>query len=178
MKILINLKVQNVSDIITNSSSEMFVIRNNMGPAKMVKELIESFAEKHYYWKNEEELDDLPDYYKLPWKEMIKYDGSGGMGGEIEIVEYDLHDDYEKECKYNGYMSIEEYINRYYPGISEKDFDKFIYVDIDRERYATMDFLMKTFDCYCLDIRMSWMLYDEKTKRVIGIDENFKQREL
>lgn len=70
----IGIDLQSVSDIITNSSSEVFTVKAEM-PISELKRLITEIADKNYFKGSWEEWEKLPD------EEMNKYDSSSGMGG-------------------------------------------------------------------------------------------------
>ena len=70
----IGIDLQSVSDIITNSSSEVFTVKAEM-PISELKQLITEIADKNYFKGSWEEWEKLPD------EEMNKYDSSSGMGG-------------------------------------------------------------------------------------------------
>lgn len=78
----LGIKLQSVSDIITNSSSEVFVVKATT-PVNDLVNLIEQVANKNYFdgdWNEWEKLSD---------EEKAKYDSSSGMGGDLEIMTFD-----------------------------------------------------------------------------------------
>lgn len=83
----LSIKVQSISDVITNSSSEIFSIRTDM-PKKELQSLIEKVHSQFKYngsWENWVEMSD---------EEKEKYDISSGMGGILEVKTFD---DYYQE---------------------------------------------------------------------------------
>lgn len=88
MKLII--AIQSASDIITNSSSEVFLCQNNTDMS--IQELKNFLYE---YNRANQFTGDWETWQKMTQKERDKYDRSGGMGGFLEICSYDeLDDDY------------------------------------------------------------------------------------
>ena len=93
------IQIQSVSDIITNSSSEMFLCQNN---TTMSMQELKDFL--YEYNRSNQFTGDWETWQKMSQEERNKYDTSGGMGGFLEICSYDeLDDDYWlkkliKEC--------------------------------------------------------------------------------
>ena len=88
MKLII--AIQSASDIITNSSSEVFLCQNNT--TMSIQELKDFLYE---YNMSNQFMGDWETWRKMSQEERNKYDTSGGMGGLLEICSYDeLDDDY------------------------------------------------------------------------------------
>ena len=94
----LGIKLQSVSDIITNSSSEVFVVKATT-PVNDLVNLIEQVANKNYF------DGDWDEWEKLSDEERAKYDSSSGMGGELEIKTFD---DYYNEDKNLSLIHISE----------------------------------------------------------------------
>ena len=91
MQLVIDIKIQSFSDIITNSSSEIFSIRT-----KNTKDEIESListVHKGFSYKG-----DWNDYYNLEKEERAKYDHFSGDGGRIDVKNFD--DRYKEFLEY------------------------------------------------------------------------------
>lgn len=91
MQLVIDIKIQSFSDIITNSSSEIFSIRT-----KNTKDEIEaliSTIHKGFLYKG-----DWNDYYNLEKEERAKYDHFSGDGGRIDVKNFD--DRYKEFLEY------------------------------------------------------------------------------
>lgn len=91
MQLVICIKIQSFSDIITNSSSEIFSIRT-----KNTKDEIEtliSTIHKGFLYKG-----DWNDYYNLEKEERAKYDHFSGDGGRIDVKNFD--DRYKEFLEY------------------------------------------------------------------------------
>ena len=91
MQLVIGIKIQSFSDIITNSSSEIFSIRT-----KNTKDEIEaliSTIHKGFLYKG-----DWNDYYNLEKEERAKYDHFSGDGGRIDVKNFD--DRYKEFLEY------------------------------------------------------------------------------
>ena len=88
MKLII--AIQSASDIITNSSSEVFLCQNS---TTMSMQELKDFL--YEYNRSNQFTGDWETWQKMPQEERNKYDTSGGMGGFLEICSYDeLDDDY------------------------------------------------------------------------------------
>ena len=88
MKFLI--QIQSASDIITNSSSEVFLCQNN---TTMSMQELKDFL--YEYNRSNQFTGSWETWQKMSTEERDKYDTSGGMGGFLEICSYDeLDDDY------------------------------------------------------------------------------------
>ena len=84
------IQIQSVSDIITNSSSEVFLCQNDT--TMSMQELTDFLYE---YNRSNQFTGDWETWQKMSQEERNKYDTSGGMGGFLEICSYDeLDDDY------------------------------------------------------------------------------------
>lgn len=89
---IIDIKIQSVSDIITNSSSEVFLCQNNTNMAmNELVEFIYEYNRQHQYdgpWE---------DFRHMTREELEKYDTGGGMGGFLEVITMDnAEDDWQK----------------------------------------------------------------------------------
>jgi hypothetical protein len=88
MKLLI--KIQSASDIITNSSSEVFLCQNN---TTMSLQELKYFL--YEYNKSNQFKGSWETWQKMSQEERNKYDTSGGMGGFLEVCTYeDLEEGY------------------------------------------------------------------------------------
>lgn len=83
----ISIRVQSSSDIITNSSSEVFTIYSDKSKSQLLK-LLEQMHDQFDYNGSWE------DWNRLSPEEKAKYDHLTGMGGWIEIKTFD---DYYQE---------------------------------------------------------------------------------
>ena len=91
MQLVIGIKIQSFSDIITNSSSEIFSIRTK-NTKDEIKSLI-STIHKGFLYKG-----DWNDYYNLEKEERAKYDHFSGDGGRIDVKNFD--DRYKEFLEY------------------------------------------------------------------------------
>ena len=88
MKLII--AIQSASDIITNSSSEVFLCQNNT--TMSLQELKEFLYE---YNRSNQFTGSWDTWQKMSQEERDKYDRSGGMGGFLDVCLYEeLDDDY------------------------------------------------------------------------------------
>lgn len=140
--------LQSISDIITNSSSEIFTIKNVENVSEL-KKLIEEIGESNWFKGSWEEWD------KLSWEEQSKYDTGSGMGGELKIQTWEeLYNMYKEHVPEN-----KRYL--YTPEIWSLNFDEpleelknQIWIDIDHSRIATIKWIFENLfvgaaDCLC-----------------------------
>lgn len=85
-------KIQSVSDLITNSSSELFVVTSQSMPAVALAELLQAIGSRDYF------SGDWESWNSLSEEEKKMYDSSSGMGGEFSIMTFDQM--YENAKKY------------------------------------------------------------------------------
>ncbi len=157
----IGIDLQSVSDIITNSSSEVFTVKAEM-PISELKQLITEIADKNYFKGSWEEWEKLPD------EEMNKYDSSSGMGGELEIQTFDdLYTRYKfdkiPENK-REFFTKEIYSLMFKESIEE--LEKRLWIDIDEARRGTIQWIINNLNVigctgYCR--------IDPETKRVVEL---------
>lgn len=138
------IAVQSVSDLITNSSSEVFLVKTNT-PEETKKMLLE-IGKGHEFHGGWEEWE------KLPEEEKAKYDDGSGMGMEFTVETwketYERHKSYIPENKQDLYTpevwsisykeSLDELKNR-------------LVIDIDWERKATIDWIIQNLFVYGID---------------------------
>ncbi len=111
------IKIQSFSDIITNSSSEIFIFKSDINIDE-IRTMLNTHYDKHFVL--------------YPADDDFTCNTCGGMGGIHEITEIDKNDKNE----YIEYELSENYVNT----------DKHIYkVHIDRNSYATIDWLLDMF---------------------------------
>ena len=129
-KILI--KIQSVSDVITNSSSEVFLCKNN---TEMTSEQLKEFI---YEYNRSNQYDgDWETWQKMSQEERNKYDHGGGMGGLLDICTYnDLED---------GYW-LKDHIK------SLGDVDKYLIVDTDWCHNATIKWITENLNAVNTDL--------------------------
>lgn len=135
------IAIQSVSDLITNSSSEIFIVKSDS--PEEVKELIMNIAEQHEW------LEDWEDYDKPSEEEKSKYDSSSGMGGEIDIETwketYERHKSYIPENKRRLYTP-EVWSIEYKESLN--DLKKRLVIDIDWSRKATINWILENLFVY------------------------------
>lgn len=166
----LGIKLQSVSDIITNSSSEVFVVKATT-PVNDLVNLIEQVANKNYFdgdWNEWEKLSD---------EERAKYDSSSGMGGDLEIMTFDDYynqhvDEYIPENK-RELFTKEVYSLQFKESLEE--LEKFVWVDIDHSRRATINWLLNNLEVVTCD---SYCRIDPETKRVIEVVSYSEWKEL
>lgn len=93
MKLIFN--IQSFSDIITNSSSELFVIETNT-PVDELLNIIENIHEQFKF------KGDFEEWVKLPSCERSKYDINSGEGGLLTINKSKYGVEIEIDKGFNG----------------------------------------------------------------------------
>lgn len=142
------IRISNISDVITNSSSEVFVVKTNR-PNTDLKELITKHHQEHY-WYGVHDLDDVPSGLKhILTDELIELireesNSGSGMGGECSV--YDWRDGFERYKKYNHLtkLTVEEWAEKLNKPLEE--LQSIVVVDIDWECRATINMLERDFN--------------------------------
>lgn len=130
MKFLI--QIQSVSDIITNSSSEVFLCQNN---TTMSMQELKDFL--YEYNRSNQFTGSWETWQKMSPEERNKYNTSGGMCGFLEICSYDeLDDDYW----------LKKLINEHYDNP-----EQYLVVDTDWWNYATIAWIIENLNAVYAD---------------------------
>lgn len=147
MRLLVNINVKSISNAITNSSSEVFLVKSKR-PAEEIKELILACSEMIY---NSDEIIDIkflsPKIKRIVREDKIelsntKNDEDSGMGGEINV--YDFSDACRVYKEFYHKDISEELKKR---GLTEEELNHYVLVDIDWARNKTIEFLVSNFEC-------------------------------
>lgn len=124
------IKIQSISDIITNSSSEEFLCQNNRDiTLEQLVNFIKVYHKSHS--SNFDGYKDLPDEVKA------KYNQISGTGGFINIITY--ADTETEEYKYYKYEFSEL-----------EDPENYIIVDLDWNSNATINWLVENLNAKCI----------------------------
>lgn len=125
------IKIQSASDIITNSSSEVFLCQNNTEMTiDQLKDFIFEYNRSHQFEGSWE------DRQALTKEEQQQFDFGGGMGGFLEVWSYE-------DCKRENTM---EY---YFKGLDNPD--NYILVDTDWCHNATINWICEHLNAECVD---------------------------
>jgi hypothetical protein len=122
------IKLQSTSDIITNSSSEVFLCYNQTDFT--IKELIDFIELFH----REHQLTDWDAFRKLSKEEQAHYDHSSGCGGDFSIYTYEESKGTWVEYEFEGL----------------KDPENYIVVDTDWCHRATINWLIDNLNAKCI----------------------------
>lgn len=125
------VRIQSTSDVITNSSSEVFLCQNTTNlTLEQLKNFIEVYHATHDYKGSWE------DWQKMTPEQRRNYDTGSGMGGFFEVTFFkDLpEDDWYRQC----WMEVE---NK----------DNCLLVDTDWSHCATIDWLKENLNAICFD---------------------------
>lgn len=144
---MIKIKVQSISDLITNSSSEVFKVKSDLD-IDTIKGIIET-GEKNYG----------------------ALDHCSGMGGDISIENWEYM--YQEWLKWEVPENKRQY---YTPEIwslhyneSLDDLKSSVWIDIDWDREGTIKFILDTFWVTDCDHDWEYMQIDPETKKVIRL---------
>lgn len=137
---LFRIKIQSTSDLITNSSSEVFVVKTGTYSIPEIKELIQVVGEvcaKAYddNWK----VNAKKSWTQLEQEDM---DGSSGMGGELSVRSW--KEEYEYRSKYIPEYTVEDFLKD--EGLEEEELNQHVWIDIDRERRGTIKYIFENFE--------------------------------
>lgn len=152
MKFLI--KINSISNAITNSSSEVFLVKTKR-TAKEIKKLILDFG------KIAEQCDgdnhkgnmkltmlshrsqEIIKEDKLTFPTNSEYEGGSGMGMELDVYDYtDAKREYKKHYGKDLDITLKN------KGITEVIISHYVFIDLDREREKTIKFIKDNFDYY------------------------------
>lgn len=162
---ILALKFQSVSDIITNSSSEIFQLKSDL-TFDVVKGMIEEEKEKNGRATPN-------NVYDLPYEEKMKYDCSSGMGGWFQILNWE---DVYKQAKENCWHCVSSKRDMYTPEIWALQYDEsleelksMVWVDIDHSFHATIRYILENFWVTGVDSYGNYWQKDPETDRLIRV---------
>lgn len=137
---ILKIKIQSTSDLITNSSSEVFVIKANGFSFEEVKELIESGAEARY----KAYADNWEENCQKKWDQLEKedLDGCSGMGGNLDV--WNWKGMYERRKEWEPDYTVEEFAED--EGLDVDSLDQYVWIDIDWARRGTINFIYDNFE--------------------------------
>ncbi len=117
-------KIQSVSDLITNSSSELFVVTSQSMPAVALAELLQAIGSRDYF------SGDWESWNSLSEEEKKMYDSSSGMGREFSIMTM-----YENAKKYipdnKKHLFTKEIYSLHFSN-SVEELETFLWIDHNR----------------------------------------------
>ena len=152
MRLLVNINVKSISNEITNSSSEVFLVKSKR-PAEEIKELILAYSEMAYNADGiidtqvlSPKIKQIVDEDKLELSN-VENERCSGMGGDIEV--YDFSDACRAYKEFYHTDISEELKER---GLTEDELNHYVLVDIDWERNKTIEFLFSNFECFNCEI--------------------------
>lgn len=160
MRLLVNINVKSVSNAITNSSSEVFLVKSER-PAEDIKKLIIEYSNMAYSddgvideTKLSENSQKIVKEDKINLSNCEDEDGSG-MGGDIEVTDF-----IDASCEYKKFYrkDITEELKKY--GLTEEELNHYVLVDIDWARQKTIDFLTDNFETHNCEGALSERLND------------------
>ncbi len=137
---LYRIRIQSTSDLITNSSSEVFVIKADGFSFEEIKELIESGAKERYEAYNK----DWESNCRKKWDQLEKedIDGCSGMGGDLDVMSW--KEMYNNRKERNPSYTVEEFADE--EGLDIDSLDQYVWIDIDWARRGTIRFIYDNFE--------------------------------
>lgn len=133
----LQIKIQSFSDIVTNSSSETFIL-NSSENFKEISSLLKKIGEEHWYkgsWS---------DWDNLPKEEQEKYDTGSGMGGDIEVRNWEsLYEEYKEYIPENKKdLYTPEVWSLNFPE-SLEELKNTLWISIDWSRKGTINWILQ-----------------------------------
>lgn len=143
---LYRIKIQSTSDLITNSSSEVFVVKANGFSFEEIKELIESGAKARY----EVYRKDWDNNCRKKWDQLEKedLDGCSGTGGDLDVMGWKEMFNNRKE--WDPDYTVEEFTED--EGVDVDSLDQYAWIDIDWARRGTIRFIYDNFEVVESDV--------------------------
>ena len=125
------IPLQSYSDLITNSSSTVFLGKKDSTQTwSQIENLIYEYTENHLFTGTYEEFNDLTR------EEQEKYNLESGTGGFVSVINYsEVPSDGWERCYFRGL----------------KDPENYFIVDLDWNLYATINWLCETFNAKCVE---------------------------
>lgn len=137
---MLRLKIQSTSDLITNSSSEVFVVKTGMYSVAEISELIQVVGEMCASAFDEVEEAN----FKKDWRQLEKeeLDGWSGMGRELEVRTW--KEVYERIKEWFGNYTLEDFLKE--EGLKEEELNQYVWIDIDHSRRGTIKYILENLE--------------------------------
>lgn len=144
------IKIKSISDVITNSSSEVFVLQNKSDITEKVKKRILNYHSSHQWYHCD--FDNLPSdiIAMMGGEENLKkvddmLNESSGMGGDIEVITWeDAYDAYFQTQPKDKISTPEQWAKDLNFNLDEAK--RIIIVDLDWASKATIRMLKEKFN--------------------------------
>ena len=131
MMVKLLIKVQSFSDLITNSSSTVFLGKKDSNLTwSQLEQLIYDYTENHLFTGTYEEFN------KLSREEQETYNWESGTGGFVSVLNY-------------SEIPLKSYELYYFENLSDPE--NYFIVDLDWNLYATINWLCETFNAKCVE---------------------------
>ena len=169
---IFRLHLQSTSDVITNSSSEMFVLRNaECYPKEILQKELKAFNKSLPRWH--EVCETYQDYLNLPKEEKRKYEHCSGDGGTLRVT--DWVDEMEEWIKYSVPENKKSRITPEIWSLSEEleldELKKCLWVRIDEGYRNTINYLLENYEIYEKDCCYIEAEKDPQTGRLLSYPE-------
>lgn len=133
---LLEIQIQSISDVVTNSSSEVFSIYTDLHKDELLN-LLKTVHKKHNTLTWEQ-------YKKLPPEEKKHYDVESGMGGILEVKTFE--DSYQEYLQYvpkNKKHLYTKEIHALGSELSVEELEKRVTIDIDEGFQGTINWILE-----------------------------------
>lgn len=159
----LEIQIQSVSDVVTNSSSEVFSIYTDLHKDELLK-LLKTIHEKHNILTWEQ-------YKKLPIKERKHYDVESGMGGILEVKTFeDSYQEYLQWVPENKKHLYTKEIHALGSELSVEELEKRVIIDIDNGFQGTINWIIE--NLYVVGADESVVFNKEgRVIKLLGYDE-------
>lgn len=156
------IKIQSYSDIITNSSSEIFIVKDCDKSAKELESLLKALRDQYYYSGEKS-------WYDLSEEERRQYNSSSGMGGTIEVKDWqgrykEWLDYYIPESKQDK-ASPEMWSLFHIESLAELKHE--LQIDIDWSQLYSIDWILKNLFVIYADNGSNYYQKDPNTGRIL-----------
>ena len=163
VKTVINMKIKEITDVVTNSSSEIFIIKNPGISKEKLIEILKDYHEKHIS-DNLDNGDEFDNRF------------GSGMGGIFEVKTFydkylEARNDYPKTKQH--LFTPEMYaISQPYPEEVLKDA---LFLNIDENFSATCKYILDNFEIIEHDGGRHFLVFDEKGEKIVKVLNSWKE---
>lgn len=146
-ELIFKINIQSISDIITNSSSETFVINGTGIPKEVLQKELETVNKSFPRWSDV--YNDYQEYYKLPPEEKDKFEGASGDGGTLEVKSWeDMYSEWIKYIPENKKSLITPEIWALHYEESLEELKNQLTITIDQGFKNTIKYFIENYEIY------------------------------
>lgn len=166
------LHLQSTSDIITNSSSETFIIRDaDCYPKEILQKELETFNKSLPRWH--EVYEKYQDYLNLSKEEKRKFENCSGDGGTLKVTDWkdEMREWIEYAVPENKKSRITPEIWSLFEDLELDELKKCLWVRIDEGYRNTINYFLENYEVYEKDCRFIDAEKDPQTGRLLNYPE-------